>query len=219
MQLINPVPSLSFPKNVGQRFGENPAVYAQFGIAGHNGVDIPAHLGTPAIFAHDCWITEVVAKNTGFGLRVSTYFEEDGFGWENVYGHFQSVPHAQLNYDIRNRSRPVQAGQIAGFIDSTGFSTGNHLHLGLRQYHDYQLLHSNNGFQGWINPLPFIKENSMVFVFKNQSSQTVYIELGGKLVPISVTWDQFIADWPTYKLLTIPDATFATYDFARRKLS
>ena len=35
--------------SITQYFGENPAAYARFGLAGHNGVDLAMPVGTPLL--------------------------------------------------------------------------------------------------------------------------------------------------------------------------
>jgi len=37
---------------ISQRFGENPASYAAYGLAGHEGLDLAALSGTPVFAAH-----------------------------------------------------------------------------------------------------------------------------------------------------------------------
>ena len=49
MRLIPPIPNA----RISQRFGEHPAWYAPYGLAGHEGLDLAVPIGTPVRVAHD----------------------------------------------------------------------------------------------------------------------------------------------------------------------
>lgn len=169
MKLLNPIPSWkNFPYGdtvvaISQGFGERPEVYAQFGWKGHNGLDIAAPLGTPVCAMADGWIVEATQKDTGYGLRITQYFEQEEKGYDLTYGHFQKINYPNLTFNIQRRDYPVKAGDIIGYVDSTGFSSGNHLHITLRPYiwRSYQLEAPDNGFGGAIDILPFIYKQTM----------------------------------------------------------
>lgn len=179
----------NFPKGifkyaVSQKFGENPAFYAQYGHLGHNGWDMAAPLGTPVVAVHDGWIVEATARETGYGLRITQYFEEDGFGWDMIYGHFQKVNYPDIPWDINRRNYPVKRGQVIGYVDSTGNSSGNHLHFTLRKYINGQL-NLNNGFQGAIDPAPYFTPMSNVKIAKRGQEYGYYIPCNSQEALIS----------------------------------
>ncbi len=167
---------------ISQTYYENANDYAQFGLKSHAGVDIAAPKGTPVYARKDGWIVESVQKDTGFGLRVLYIFLEDGFYWEVTNGHFERTDLPELPYNIKRITQPVKKGDIIGYVDSTGFSTGNHDHYGLRQYDlNYKLLNYNNGNLGYIDPLKYLKDSNM-----NQFVQTMNFEgTVGVFIPVS----------------------------------
>jgi murein DD-endopeptidase MepM/ murein hydrolase activator NlpD len=106
---------------VSQWFGMNKAMYEPFGMKGHNGVDFAVIEGTPVYAPLD---GEAVVKEdkTGYGthIRIRNPYKK----LECVLGHLSSVL-------IKNGQKVTQ-GQMIGKSGNTGFSTGPHVHMGLR---------------------------------------------------------------------------------------
>jgi murein DD-endopeptidase MepM/ murein hydrolase activator NlpD len=130
-----------------------------FGWKGHNGMDFAAPRGTPIRAIADGWIIEQTGKQSGYGLRISQLIERPGRYHVAHYGHLHSFARDfETLWNINARSFPVREGEIIGYVDSTGFSTGDHLHLGLYEY-DYEgnKLNQNNGYGGAIDPAEFLK--------------------------------------------------------------
>lgn len=122
----------------------------------------------------DGWIVEATSKETGYGLRITHYFEQDGKGYDITYGHFKTVNYPDISWDVQRRDFPVKKGDIIGFVDSTGFSSGNHLHVTLRPYKvgTFQLEVFNNGYKGAVDILPFI--------YKEDMSNAFFVKEGGE---------------------------------------
>jgi murein DD-endopeptidase MepM/ murein hydrolase activator NlpD len=170
---------------ISQWFGQNPQIYQKFGMTGHDGIDIAAPKGTPVKASHDGWIVESVAKDSGYGLRVQIYFEEDDYGWLIMNGHFDKLAFPAITYNLKQRKYPVKEGQVIGWVDSTGFSTGHHDHFGVRQLKNYVILNYNNGTLGWINPFPYMKDPNVMetthmklFIDKRTDPPTIYPAFG-----------------------------------------
>ena len=94
-------------------FGEVDA----FGRAGHNGIDIPAAEGTPVLAAHNGTVM-AAGWNDSYGNQILL---DDGAGLSSRYAHMIAT--------AVTPGEPVTAGQVIGFVGSTGDSTGNHLHF------------------------------------------------------------------------------------------
>jgi len=107
------------PDGVGrvtQWYGENVDWYAPYGLAGHEGIDYGAPVGTPVLAAHD---GACVVKQ---GAIYGTYIEVLGDGHRTLYAHLSAV-------DVADGER-VRVGQQIGKVGNTGRSTGAHLHFG-----------------------------------------------------------------------------------------
>lgn len=106
----------------GQPFHENAPYHEWRGTRYHQGIDLMAPMYTPIVSVMDGTVSYAGgAGGTGFGNHVIV---DHGNGYNTTYAHFASV-------DV-SRGQPVTAGQLLGKADSTGNSTGSHLHFELR---------------------------------------------------------------------------------------
>jgi murein DD-endopeptidase MepM/ murein hydrolase activator NlpD len=147
------MPGLKHPMEpvvLTQHFGERPAVYAQFGMRGHNGLDyrtrfLDSPLGhryvTAAASGKILEMRDEGSKGYGKYIRIG---HPDGS--QTVYGHLYKF--------YVGIGKQVAVGQRIGLSDSTGFSSGPHLHFGYRPPGWEKNL--NNGFKGYVDPLPYI---------------------------------------------------------------
>lgn len=144
----------------GQLFGQNLVPYP--GMKGHNGIDFPAPRGTPIYVAHDGWIIEQTAKDTGFGLRIGQRVEADGKFYLFVYGHMLRLERDfNVPYDWNRKDIFVRAGEVIGYVDSTGYSTGDHLHFGIYENTQEGIrINADNGYGGAIDPEPYLAHES-----------------------------------------------------------
>lgn len=83
----------------------------------HNGVDFAAGEGT-AIYATKAGTVTSATYNEAYGNMVTI---NHGDGYSSLYGHM-------TNY-IVSVGDTVSAGQTIGYVGSTGWSTGPHLHF------------------------------------------------------------------------------------------
>jgi murein DD-endopeptidase MepM/ murein hydrolase activator NlpD len=109
---------------ITQRFGANPEIYSKWGLHGHEGVDIRAPMKANVYACADGEV--VVAENDPeahvYGKHVRILHVN---GYKTVYGHLAEV--------LVEVGQQVSAKELIGKADSTGNSTGSHLHLTLKQ--------------------------------------------------------------------------------------
>lgn len=117
--------SRSYP--ITQHFGENPAVYARFGYAGHNGVDFGVPIGTPVRSSAAGYVHTVASDPPGYGQYIIVKHLDDGL----VQGHYMTY-YCHLSGAIARIGDQVEQGQVICSSGNTGFSTGPHLHWELR---------------------------------------------------------------------------------------
>ena len=113
-ELYWPLPGHTY---ISCHFGEADA----FGNAGHRGTDIPAPEGTPILAAHSGTVL-VSGWNDSYGNQVLL---DNGAGLSTRYAHMAQT--------AVTAGEAVTAGQVIGYVGSTGDSTGNHLHFEVMQ--------------------------------------------------------------------------------------
>lgn len=111
-------------KTVTQEFLANPQNYAQFGLPGHDGIDIRAYHGDAIYAVADGTISQVNhdPAKSNYGIYVRVAHKES---YETTYAHLKET--------IRTVGESVTAGDIIGLADNTGNSFGDHLHLTLKR--------------------------------------------------------------------------------------
>jgi len=119
---IPPAPELVFhwpvssPLSCSSNFGYRPSPFLDC-CEYHEGIDIPANCGS-AVYATAKGTVVYAGDGRGYGIVVVIKHADNLFSF---YAHLEGV--AVL------RNQPVEAGDIIGFVGSTGGSTGCHLHF------------------------------------------------------------------------------------------
>lgn len=135
---------------ITQVFGINPQNYAQFGLKGHNGIDYKLPTGTKVLAPHGGKIIEATLDPAGYGLYVKIENDIEG----SVLAHFK-----ELRVGV---GEIVNEGQLVGLSNSSGNSTGPHLHVGYFRFPRNR----QNGFNGFIDQTPYLEDNSQTDALK-----------------------------------------------------
>ena len=158
-----------YPWKVNQPFGANTACYnpksgkviscdgnnppagyrsVYSSMKGHNGIDAFA-LAWQRCYASAVGV--VIEKETepARGLGIGILHENGGKFYKTRYWHL-----AAIAVDLEDQ---VSAGQLIGYCDNTGHSSGNHLHFEVKEV-DWlgETLNKDNGYGGAINPAPLM---------------------------------------------------------------
>ena len=113
-ELCWPLPGHTY---ISCNFGDDDA----YGNSGHRGTDIPAPEGTPILAAHSGTVL-VSGWNDSYGNQVLL---DNGAGLSTRYAH--------MTQTAVTAGEAVTAGQVIGYVGSTGDSTGFHLHFEVMQ--------------------------------------------------------------------------------------
>ena len=179
------------PASLTQSFGGNGAYYQSHGvnIVGHNGLDFVAFDGQEVYAAHDGIVTYSGEDSlNGEFIEITSHEEFDIGGIttfaKTIYVHFQ---HGGRKVETGNI---VNVGQVIGYADSTGLSTGTHLHFGLKRVTVEKetgvptTLNLDNGYNGAINPKPFLNCFYACDAKKVQKIETEEVSILTKVVEL-----------------------------------
>lgn len=98
-------------------FGGRPNPFSGYGQTWHSGIDIANYYGAPVYAAASGYVQQS-GWYGGYGryIRIS-----HDFGLQTAYAHMSSLVVSAGSY--------VKKGQIIGYVGSSGYSTGPHLHF------------------------------------------------------------------------------------------
>jgi lysozyme len=138
---------------VTQAFGVNPQNYRAFGLPGHEGIDFLAPEDSRVFACADGVVAEVrLDGNTNvlllpYGNQVRIIHDTPEGQFTTIYAHLKSVSVAA--------GTAIHAGDELGIADSTGNSTGSHLHLTLKKA-GATAAHETTFPRDIIDPTPFL---------------------------------------------------------------
>jgi murein DD-endopeptidase MepM/ murein hydrolase activator NlpD len=142
--------------------GRNPpagtrSIYSM--MDGHQGYDIVAMRWQPCYAAREGVVIEKQTDEAaGLGITL-LHGPYDGKYWKTRYWHLIS-----MEVDIGD---PVSTGQLIGYCDNTGYSSGDHLHFDIKQCDRWgNTVNKDNGYLGAINPDPLMFDIPAVEVNK-----------------------------------------------------
>lgn len=144
------------PFIIGQKFGETAYLqyYKDNGVTftGHNGIDLAAIHGEEVRASHDGVCEVQVDSKQGHGVVITT---KEKFDYKDRQAYFRSIYwHLIDNIPVKT-GQEVKEGDLIGYADSTGLSTGSHLHFGLKPSDGTVNTEQNNGYQGAVDPVPY----------------------------------------------------------------
>ncbi len=130
------------PWLITQEFGKNNVpFYKQDGKKGHSGIDIVAKHGQKVFASHDGKCFPQVDDHGGNGVVL--WSDNDYY---TIYWHL-------IDDDaVVHTGQEVKAGDLIGYADNTGQSTGDHLHFGLHIIGE----DLKNGYNGFTDPQPYL---------------------------------------------------------------
>lgn len=186
---------MKFPLNnyvITQRFGEHPENYDTFGCIGHMGLDLWS-INRSVYACHDGVVVDVTKPNSavagGYGIcpRIVSEEKVNGVYLYTLYGHLK-----ECYVKIGDK---VKEGEFIGIEGNTGNviaspnGDGTHVHLGLYLLDDvkpntfqigfpigktYTLLNHNNGYNGAVDPLPYLNNTTMEYIIIGNDQYLLY---------------------------------------------
>lgn len=140
--IFSPLPGMPL---ITQGFGQNPELYAQFGYAGHNGIDFGVAVGTVIYAPHDgiAAIKDDGDKNYGLYLTI------DDPKRRSILAHLSEVLVAD--------GQPVYQGDPIAKSGESGLCFGPHLHWTYKVMKDGKVQNKDNGYNGAVDVTEFTR--------------------------------------------------------------
>lgn len=107
---------------ISSPFGGRPNPFSGYGRDWHPGIDIAVDYGTP-VYASAAGYVQQSGWYGGYGKYVRLSHD---FGYETAYGHMSRLAVEAGSF--------VKKGEVIGYVGSTGYSTGPHLHFEILKY-------------------------------------------------------------------------------------
>ena len=140
--IFSPIPGKPL---VTQGFGQNPEMYAPFGLAGHNGIDFGVPEGTIIYAPHDGIAKVVDDGANGYGLSVTI---EDSKR-QSVLAHLSKT-------NVTN-GQAIYQGDPIGESGKTGNTSGPHLHWTYKILKNGTVQNKDNAFEGAVDVTEFTR--------------------------------------------------------------
>lgn len=107
---------------ISSPFGGRPNPFSGYGRDWHPGIDIAVDYGTP-VYASAAGYVQQSGWYGGYGKYIRLSHD---FGYETAYGHMSRLAVEAGSF--------VKKGEVIGYVGSTGYSTGPHLHFEILKY-------------------------------------------------------------------------------------
>ena len=107
---------------ISSPFGGRPNPFSGYGRDWHPGIDIAVDYGTP-VYASAAGYVQQADWYGGYGKYIRLSHD---FGYETAYGHMSRLAVSAGSF--------VKKGEVIGYVGSTGYSTGPHLHFEILKY-------------------------------------------------------------------------------------
>lgn len=174
-----------------QGFGNAIEPYIGWGMKGHNGIDWGVKEGTNVFASHDGRVIQSGGdQKAGIGVTI-----QDGEK-KTIYWHLRAA--------IAPVGLYVKAGDIIGSSGNTGWSTGPHLHFGLKLVNSNGVvLDRNNGYDGAVDPSQYFVWYNMFELVQVIGSKDVWLVRDGKRSLVyNASALQLISDFASIKTIT-----------------
>lgn len=143
---------------VTQKFGVNPDYYKQFGLTGHEGLDLVPTSSDWSVYSLPykgkvVKDIDMASKGGAYGITDTVWYPEIGEAWQ--YCH--------LKTNTLYEGQEIEPSTYIGQMGDTGNTKGAHLHVNRFKVNVNGIrLNKDNGTLGGIDPLPFLEKDPAI---------------------------------------------------------
>ena len=171
--IFSPIPGRPL---ITQGFGQNPSMYAAFGLAGHNGFDFGVPEGTVIYAPHDGIITVIDEGTQNYGLSVTI---DDGKRRSLL---------AHLSQAKVTNGQSIAQGDPVALSGKSGNATGPHLHWTFRLIKNGVVQNKDNGFDGAMD----VSECTRLWQEQSLHSDAEYADTAKDYLTMTFPGNQYI---------------------------
>jgi murein DD-endopeptidase MepM/ murein hydrolase activator NlpD len=171
--IFSPLPGTPL---IMQGFGQNPADYAPFGLAGHNGIDFSVPEGTVIYAPHDGVVTMKDHGDQDYGLHVIIE-DTKRKSWL-----------CHLSHTDLKSGQSIAQGDPIGLSGRSGNATGPHLHWTYQIMKNGAVQNKDNGFQGAVD----VTEFTRLWLDKDLHHDAEYHESAKEYLTMTFTDKQYL---------------------------
>ena len=167
-------------------------LYSLLGLKSHGGYDLACWFKEPIYHSGEFegWMKTEIDNAGGIGVDIISNEKFDC-----TEGCLEGVKHnIKLRYwhlaeVVGFDKKPIKMGDLIGLGDSTGLSSGNHLHWSLKWCDESgSAIHNNNGWFGAFDQTPFYEDVFVLDVLEVKQQALTAIELARRVIFEIVKW-------------------------------
>ncbi len=161
---------------ITQGFGQNPDMYLDFGMLGHNGIDFGIPEGTVIYAPHD---GIAIVKDHGakdYGLHIVLRDERR----QSTLAHLSSV--------FVEDGASISQGDPIGKSGKSGDATGPHLHWTFKILKNGSVINKDNGYQGAMD----VTEFTRLWLDQSLHNDAQYADTAKEYLAMTFTDNQYL---------------------------
>lgn len=139
------------------------SIYKKAGLFGHNGLDMPAKDWEPVFASLEGVVVELqTERERGLGIGIVS---GQRYEWNDAFSSASGESQIKHRYwhlagmNVKTGQK-VKVGDVIGWADNTGYSTGTHLHFEIKPVEGGVNVLQDNRMYGCIDPLVYLKNIS-----------------------------------------------------------
>lgn len=143
------------PFQVTQGYGLRPEYYSQFGLKGHEGLDLVPTTSDWSVYSMPYKGTVVL--DIDMGEKGGAYGNHCTIWYPDIKKAFM---YCHLSQNYVSQGQELKPVSLIGKMGATGNTEGAHLHLNMFEVDENGVhLNKDNGYLGGLDPLPFLEQD------------------------------------------------------------
>lgn len=147
-------------------------LYPLLGLKGHNGYDLAAPHGAPLYHSGDYegWMKTEVDANGGVGVDIIS--NEKLLTDNTGEAHYIKLRYWHLKSVVGHDGKKIVLGDLIGYVDNTGISSGDHVHFALKLCtQEGRAINRDNGYYGSVDKTRYYQNTFVIEILDDLKRQ------------------------------------------------